>query len=262
MKYRAIITDLDGTAVDSPDQKQASQRLRTAVENLERHGIKVCAATGRAISFAKPILTSMGLSGPAIVAGGTKVIDSQTFKELWSYEIPSEAVNQLKKLVPTLPYGCLWNDYTEDDYLNGGWRGASMPADIDLYFFELVFVPEDEVPEVIKKLTQIPDIVATVVVAQRQGMKDIHITNARATKEHAIQEVEAMIHVPKEQMIGVGDGHNDLHIYNAVGHRVAMANAVPELKEAADEVIESVRDEGLAKYFERLLDEKRRDDEV
>ncbi|AHB42380.1 HAD-superfamily hydrolase, subfamily IIB [Candidatus Saccharibacteria bacterium RAAC3_TM7_1] len=256
MKFKAVITDLDGTAVNSPEQKQASQRLKNAVRQLEKSGIKVCAATGRAISFAKPLLLSMGLTGPAIVAGGTKIIDSQSFQELWSCAISDEAMAKVKAEVESMPYGYLWNDYIEDDYLNGGWQLADMPVnEKNVYFFEIVFVPDDEAFALAGRLSTIPDIAATVVVAQRSGMRDIHITNARATKEHAIHELEAMLDISKAEMIGVGDGHNDLHLYNAVGYKVAMSNAVPELKEVADEVIGAVQDDGLAEYFERLAHE-------
>lgn len=54
-------------------------------------------------------------------------------------------------------------------------------------------------------------------------------------------------------MIGIGDGANDIHLFNAVGLKVAMGNAVPSLKEKADIVIGHVTDDGLAQYFEDLV---------
>lgn len=256
MKYKAVITDIDGTAVDSPDKKEASARLAHAVNNLEELGVKVCAATGRAQSFAKVMLVSMGLSNPSIVSGGTKIIDPITEEDIWSCGLSETQVGQIKKSVSGMPYGFLWNDSTEEDYLNSGWRLDRLLSFTDpIYFFEICFVPSDEVESVVKNLSTIEGIAVTVVVAQKLNTNDIHVTNVMATKEHAIYELERIIGVDKSEMIGVGDRHNDLHIFNAVSYKVAMENAVAALKDAADQVIGNVKEDGLAIYFEELAKE-------
>ncbi len=58
--------------------------------------------------------------------------------------------------------------------------------------------------------------------------------------------------VAKQNAIGIGDGHNDIHLFNAVGTKVAMGNAVAELQSVAEQVIGSVKEDGLAAYFETL----------
>jgi hydroxymethylpyrimidine pyrophosphatase-like HAD family hydrolase len=62
-----------------------------------------------------------------------------------------------------------------------------------------------------------------------------------------------VLNVKQENTIGVGDGHNDIHLFSAVKHKVAMGNAVDELKAASDKVIGSAEDEGFAQYLEGLL---------
>jgi HAD superfamily hydrolase (TIGR01484 family) len=252
--YKAVITDLDGTAVDSPEFKVVSNRLAVAVAQLEAIGIKVCAATGRPESFAMPVIASMNLTEPCIIASGTRIIDPRTRKELWSCDLSLEQTRAVVEVAQQQEYGYLWNDYVEDDYRNGGWQIADFQLDDPLYFFEICYVPEDTVEEVLTSLAHIEGIAKTVVIAQRPGFKDIHVTNATATKEHAIHELERLIGVKGTEMIGIGDGHNDLHLFNAVGHKVAMGNAVPELKAVADEVIGDIKDDGLAAYFEKLAE--------
>ncbi len=256
MRYKAVIIDLDGTAVDSPQQKIASGRLTQAISGLEQRGIKVCAATGRCELFAMPVLSSTGLVQPAIVSAGTRIINPKTEQELWRCGLSDQQVSQVIDIFKTLDFGFLWNDYTDDDYLNGGWPIADFDKQSDeIYFLQVVFVPHDQSVQVAERLLSVLDIAVTMVVAQRPGYNDLHITHKVATKEHAIYELEKMIGVPKDQMIGVGDGHNDLHLFAAVGHKVAMGNAVDELKNAADEIIGSVQNEGLAEYFEKLAQE-------
>lgn len=255
MKYKAVITDLDGTAIDSPGQKFADKRLADSIDNLEKLGVKICAATGRAPSFARPLLKSMNLHGPAIVSGGTKIIDPSTGEDLWLCGLSKDQMSEVKKRVAALRYGFLWNDSTEDDYLSGGWPIGDLDLNESIYFFEICFVPAVDLDQVLSLLSGIKGVAVTVVVAQKSGTHDLHITNDKATKEHAIYELEKMINVDKSEMIGIGDGHNDLHLYNAVGYRVAMGNAVPELKERADRIIGDVRNNGLAEYFEELAKE-------
>lgn len=255
MKYKAIITDLDGTAVDSPAVKVASKRLAAAVARLEGLGVKVCAATGRAYTFAKIMFETMNLSEPSIVSGGTRIVNPVNGEELWSCGLNSRQVSQIREAVATMSYGFLWNDSTEEDYLNGGWKLSDLDEEASLYFFEICFVPKAEVASVLSALEEIDGVVATVVVAQKEGTCDIHITNSEATKEHAVYELEKIIQVDKSEMIGIGDGHNDLHLYNAVAYKVAMGNAVPELKKVADRIIGNVKEEGLAQYFEELAKE-------
>ena len=104
------------------------------------------------------------------------------------------------------------------------------------------------------RIDQLDGITATLVASQRPGLKDLHITNDFATKEHAITELFKITQIDVDKTIGVGDGHNDLHLFNAVKTKVAMGNAVPELKEAADRVIGRVDDDGLADYLGELAD--------
>lgn len=262
MKFKAIITDLDGTAVDSPVVKVASNRLAKSVKELDELGIKVCAATGRPQSFAYIILKSMNLKDPTIVSGGTKIIDPISGEDLWVCGLDPDIMHKTVSKLKKLSYGFLWNDFTEEDYLGGGWNINDFSEYDSTYFFNICFVPSNEVKEVLDILSQIDGIVATVVVSQRHNMNDIHITNLNATKEHAIYELEKMIGVNKNEMIGIGDGHNDIHLYNAVGYKVAMGNAVNDLKAIADTVIGDVKEDGLAIYFEELTSKIKKGEEL
>jgi hydroxymethylpyrimidine pyrophosphatase-like HAD family hydrolase len=53
--------------------------------------------------------------------------------------------------------------------------------------------------------------------------------------------------------IGFGDAENDLPFVKLCGRRIAVANAVPELRALADEVTHAPSGEGVAEIIERLL---------
>lgn len=255
---KAIITDLDGTAVDAPKERIASKRLADAVSRLHEKGVKVCAATGRSINFARPMFDSMKLCDPAIVSGGSLIVDPMSEKELWSCKIDEEAMREILRVLASRNYSnYFWNNYDEQVYWNGGWALEKLSSSESIYFFGILVVPKDEVAGLKQQLDAITGISVIVVTGQREGAREFHITNAAATKEHAIHELERLIGVSRQESVGIGDGHNDIHLFNAVGYKVAMANAVPELKNVADRVIGSVHNEGLAEYFEELSENDR-----
>ena len=253
MRYRAIITDVDGTAIDSPKQKIASPRLNAAIAKLRELGIKVSAATGRPLSFARPAIDSIGLEGPVIISGGAQIVDAASGKKFWERSLSVEQMKQIREKLSDKPYKFLWNNFSEDDYLGGGWGLDSLSSDEGVYFFEVIFVTVEQAGEVEKLLSDIDGITVINAGAQRPGLRDVHITSSQANKEEAVHAVEEMLGVKPSEMIGIGDGENDLHLFEAVGYKVAMGNANDKLKSAADEVIGDVNDDGLAEYFEKLI---------
>ena len=93
MKNRAIIIDLDGTAVDSPQEKLPSQRLVDAIQKLQER-YYICSATGRVWTFAKPVLQSLKLIDPCVISAGTQICDPVTGKILWQKTLSDECLDQ------------------------------------------------------------------------------------------------------------------------------------------------------------------------
>ncbi len=252
MKSKAIIFDLDGTAVDSPVQKLPNKKLIMAIKDLHPKYF-LSAATGRCWTFAKNIIQALELEDLCIVSGGTQICDPKTGEIVWQKDITSQA---LEKVISIFSENgqqkLIFNDYTEDDYFNGG----VYPKDFDLTqrvnWLSQSFVPDELAMKLHKKLDSIEGISCVMVVSQNHGCRDLHIVNSAATKEHAITELLSRLGVNKENSIGIGDGHNDIHLFNAVGTKVAMGNAVNDLKEQADLIIGGVKQDGLAEYFETL----------
>jgi Cof subfamily protein (haloacid dehalogenase superfamily) len=251
VKSKAIIFDIDGTAIDSPEQKIPSKRLVKAIKAIEEQYF-MCAATGRVWSFAEPVLKALKLIDPCIISGGTQICNPQSGEILWQINIEQVDLNEVIKIAKKYPYKVLYNDYDIDEYLYGGLDPTNLVIKGQVYFLEITFVPEEKVQKIIDKLNKVPGIAVVLTIAMRPGFKDIHITNKSATKEHAIVELISTIGIKQEGTIGVGDGHNDIHLFNAVNHKVAMGNAVEELRDASDETIGNVSDDGFAKYLERL----------
>ncbi|MCE7792319.1 Cof-type HAD-IIB family hydrolase [Salipaludibacillus sp. CUR1] len=67
----------------------------------------------------------------------------------------------------------------------------------------------------------------------------------------AIKLIEKKADIAFEQTLAIGDGSNDIRMFNAVNYRVAMKNATEELKKAADEITESAVEDGIYRTFLR-----------
>lgn len=53
--------------------------------------------------------------------------------------------------------------------------------------------------------------------------------------------------------MAVGDGYNDYPLLMAAGFKVAMGNAVPEVKAIADYIAPSVDEDGAADVIEKFI---------
>lgn len=75
------------------------------------------------------------------------------------------------------------------------------------------------------------------------------------TKASAIEHVRRRLRVPRDRVIAVGDGHNDLELLSWAaqqGRGVAMGHAPAELIARASEVTHSIHEDGLAAVLQQL----------
>ena len=252
MKTKAIIFDLDGTAVNSPLEKLPPASLKTAVKNLESK-YYLSSATGRVWTFAKPVLQELNLVDPCIISAGTQICNPVTGKILWQKTVADDSLKQVIAILKEYPdYKLLYNDNDEHEYFYGGMSPLDFANKEPVYFLEQVFVPDNTAIKIHEQLNGIPGITCVMVTAQKPGTRDLHIINNEATKEHAVAELLKMLQIDKKNTIGIGDGHNDVHLFNAVAYKVAMGNAVPDLKAVANIVIGPVEQDGLVKYLQSL----------
>ena len=61
------------------------------------------------------------------------------------------------------------------------------------------------------------------------------------------------MNISPDEIAAFGDGSNDTRMLETVGMGVAMANAMPEVKEAADRLADSNDEEGVARFIEKYI---------
>lgn len=94
-----------------------------------------------------------------------------------------------------------------------------------------------------QQLSSIPEINYVVVSASDECL-DIQVCDIAATKQHGAERLQAILKISHEDTLAIGDGDNDLALFEVADYRVAMANATTTLKDNATYITESVDDAG------------------
>ncbi len=116
-----------------------------------------------------------------------------------------------------------------------------------------MYVDREKTEDMVKRLRAIDGIDAHAMASWEKGKLDVHITHKDATKRNAMKELLRMLDVKKEQVMVVGDGGNDLPLFEESGFRVAMGNAGEALKSKADHITDNVENDGLAMALEKYV---------
>ena len=81
----------------------------------------------------------------------------------------------------------------------------------------------------------------------------LDVTHPLANKGIALSEIARLLVVPLAEIAVIGDGGNDVAMFERSGLSIAMGNASPEVRQAADFVTDSNRDDGFANAVDRFI---------
>lgn len=247
MNIQALVFDLDGTAIPQAFDGMPSKRVIAAVAAAKKH-CHVSVATGRPYSYAKEILEALGIEDLCILSGGSCLYSCKTNEYVWKQQLDipllEEALYKLKKFTIR---------EVEDTVQNGHipFNQYRPIGQIDLVC--LYSVTRQESLEIVKIVNETKGLVAHAMGSWTAGAYDVHITHELATKKHALQSLLARLNVDHKYVMVVGDGGNDLPLFELAGLRIAMENGADELKAKADWIAPKVSDDGLAVAIEKYI---------
>ena len=81
----------------------------------------------------------------------------------------------------------------------------------------------------------------------------LDITHPLANKGVALSEIARLLGVPLAEIAVIGDGGNDVAMFERSGLSIAMDNASPAVQRAANFVTDSNHDDGFANAVERFI---------
>lgn len=275
MSIRAVLMDMDGTLLGK-GQVAVSMRNMKAVQEAIKKGIHIIPCTGRVFNMMPPqLLTQEGLRY-FITCHGARVYDRDTGISLYEDLIPAE---QAAQLMGMLEGKGLYNEIAADAtiyfekaisdhfdmsvvpehhiwYVRDNWYTAvEKPSEyflknnIGVEKMNIYGIPKDMQQEIYDAVT------ATGFIAHtRPGAgPNLEFAHCTLNKLNATDVVLEKLGISYEETLAIGDSSSDLEIIKACGLGIAMGNAPDYIKEAANDVVATNVEDGLALAFEKYV---------
>lgn len=256
-EYKLLVADIDGTAVDHGSQGQevgVEHPSKIAFDRAFAQGKNITFATGRNFPKAKAIIEAFDITDPVIVNGGSQIINPETGLPIWEKHLHVEIGKRVCDFIT--------EQGTDPDLQIGFGYLSEVPFSQvtdeqieELIYLDLIgFSNDQQTSGLLEFIEKFEDAVGVSVPSpQFPGRRNVIVTNAQATKYHALQELQNILGIKEGETISVGDGNNDLPLFEASGLKVAMDNGDKELKEAADLIVSSVSEHGIVEVIENYL---------
>jgi hydroxymethylpyrimidine pyrophosphatase-like HAD family hydrolase len=241
--YRLLLLDLDGTLLgrDGRISPRVANAVRWASERLT-----VSIATGREIKDVRHFASELGLTAPQICDNGALILDPTTGNPLFTWPLgdgPSSAVTE--RLL------ALGTDYIAT-HPGGTLRPSSGRWVEGLVRISALDLPEGGADRLVNEFAGNADLEVMKAYLPYNGLWAVDFTHAGVNKGTAARWVQERTGANVAQTIAAGDSYNDVPLFRASGHRIAMADAPEELKAMATFVAPSVDEDGLAVAIENF----------
>ncbi len=240
-----VFFDIDGTlATGKHVPESAAEGLRLLREN----GNLVFICTGRNPAYAQKNFGQYAdgficCNGRLAVKGG---------EVLYSHPLSDEQIREIVKRMDAVGAGYAFLG-TDEGYYGGdpaGYEVMSRVQDkgfvknglaehMNVYTFDAYLGTPD-------RISVIQEALDGFAIANPHGPHpSADITVLGVDKGTALVHVAEVLGVPLENTYGFGDGRNDICMLKAVGHGIAMGNAIDETKAAAEYVTTDINENGV-----------------
>lgn len=252
-KYKAIMFDVDGTLVKYDYSALPTDLVVETIQKSLKH-ITVCLVTGRSYFFLQPVLNKLGLNDSYVVINnGAQVVDLKNNNLLYDEQISIPDAQEIVKILNKEKITFyLKQEVFGSSYIDKPFNTVSKLKSPYMFFTAEEYSLE-KVEEVFKKLSQLKDISLTKAHHKNPNKYGFIICHVNATKLHGIHTISRILNLKKEEIIGVGDSYNDFPLLMACGLKIAMGNAVEDLKAIADFVAPPVEEDGAAYVLEKFI---------
>jgi Cof subfamily protein (haloacid dehalogenase superfamily) len=265
MTYKMIVLDLDDTLLR--DDHSISDRTKHVLMEAQKLGVKVVLASGRPTSGLKHIAEELELAeyGSFILSfNGGKILNCQTYQELFSSTLTPEAVHNLYKI--SRREGVYIHTYVGDDIITEDENPfttieselTGLPITVVDKFVDAVTEPVVKVLMVEKpdRLIQVEKKLQAELLefsVMRSKPFFLEFTEKGVTKGTSLHQLIQHCGIKQDEVIAIGDSYNDLAMIEFAGLGVAMGNAPDDIKNIADFVTDTNMNDGVAKVVEEFI---------
>lgn len=280
--YKMIILDLDGTLLN--DYKEVSKENVDLIQRAyNEKGIISVIATGRPLGYANEICNLYGncFANYIIACNGAIIKNSENNEYIHKVAFTNDEVLSLRNifLEENADYMMLYTDEQAiTETINGKElenSGVSVSQkktkaeNIENVIMNnsnlmklLCLIGGDTLvlEKIIKKINMLdgiePSVICNYLYKTEKNTfesKYIDIMKKGCSKKNAIHILAEKLGIKQEEIIVIGDGGNDISMFECAGLKIAMANAEKYLKEKADFITLSNNESGVAKAIQKFI---------
>lgn len=268
MPYRFIALDLDGTLTNSA-KEITPHTLKTLLRLQEEQGVRLILASGRPVYGIAPLADQLQLDrhhGYIMAYNGGQIIDWTTREVLYEQMLDPEVLPYFYDCakrggfeILTYDGDAVISEHPENPYVQYECMLNKMPARRVDNFLEAIHGLKPKClivgePEPLAGLEQ--EMAARLSETNgvyRSEAFFLELVPKGIDKAASLEALLQKLGHTREELIACGDGYNDLSMIRYAGLGVAMANAKPEVREAADFVTLSNEEDGVAYAVEKFI---------
>jgi Cof subfamily protein (haloacid dehalogenase superfamily) len=274
MGVRLIALDIDGTLLDS--RWELSEANRSAIGEATRRGIEVALVTGRRYDFAMLIARRIASPLTMIVSNGA-IIRTEDGKTHLRHLLPRQTAKRVLQLAESWRSGAalIFDRSRENqvmveslDFADPNRQayylkyresfGQSKPLEncltedpIQVMFAGKVDAMR-EAEAALRHTSDAKDFCVAMTVYESRNFSMIDVLHPACTKGSSLAEWAALRGFAREEVMAIGDNHNDLEMLSFAGIPVVMGNSVPELKTFGWHETRSNDESGVAVAIEQF----------
>jgi Cof subfamily protein (haloacid dehalogenase superfamily) len=256
-----VFFDVDGTLIDCfKGITKPTEKTRESIKKLKENGYLTMLATGRSKSCLDEGLLSLGLDGYITSNGSYADIDD---KIIFSYPINKEKLVEIVEYLnennmdyilegQELNYLSSSNNEKLNDLLKGANIGQDVLTDkwdindIECNKIIAIINTEDDYNKTVEKYSE-----EFAFMKHPYGIS-FEIYKSEYTKGYGVTELADILQINMENTYAFGDGENDIEMFQAVKHGIAMGGYHELLEEHAYDFTEDVENEGISKGLKKL----------
>jgi Cof subfamily protein (haloacid dehalogenase superfamily) len=262
-KCLAVISDVDGTLVT--DDKILTRLAQAAAAELRANGISFSIVSSRPPRGLRTLISSLGITAPVAGFNGG-VLASPDLSVISAHVLPEDVARRAIEMLKTRQVqvwvfsGTDWLvRHTDAPYVELEERTVGFgPVVVDDLAgglgstAKIVGVSPD-----FALLAQCEHDLRTSLADQASVVRSqpyyLDITHPLANKGVAVAEIAKRLGLPLRDIATIGDGANDVAMFERSGLSIAMGNAAPQVQRRADFVTESNDKDGFAQAIKHII---------
>lgn len=254
---KILFLDIDGTVL-SHTTNSIPQSAVHSINAIREKGVKVFGCTGRHTEELKKLpLDDLHVDGWITMNGALNYVGDTVVSK---YPIEREDIQVLYEALKENPFPIQFLE-KDEMYMNmhsklveEGLKTVHSEQDPiqslerilenDIYMF-IPWCDIKQFEEIQKKMGHVE------LVKWSEFVGDCFLKGTGKSK--GIQDVLNYYHIDKKEAVSIGDGDNDVSMFDACGYNIAMGNACQALKNKADYVSKHIDEDGLEDAIQYLM---------